>query len=181
VKWTVGVNPNQVGGKPPGTKIEITSGDGNVGNAAIFSGAYQSGITGEFDVTGLITDISAYISFRQSGITIKIASDIWATLFVIDSATIGTVHHWPGNEFVDSDNVGTVTLPLYLRISRDASNVFHTYYSTNGTDWTELTPSSSLTNSSAVDIWMCATYWSVFGGPHTTKFDWFGNTSEIPY
>lgn len=180
--WTVSTIVPGTVTEPAGTKIEIVAGTGTP-NSADFSGVYTDYPAGDFDVTGVITDASGYGSgfFFGFGIAAVVAKaggvGEWVEVSITADGTVGTNHHIASGGTGINDSY--TTLPLFVRIVRIAGD-FYSYFKEPGDPgWTALVPGTPLTGENGtLDIYL----WALdgFGGAQTFKFDWFGDTEDLP-
>jgi hypothetical protein len=179
--WTVSVQGGGTVTEPVGTELVISSsafiGYLTGSDIGIINGCYRNTlISGDFDKTVVVTDITTLGGTEETAFVASVDSNefVW-----IDPYTnlIRGHHYFPGTTGSDQD-VWDMQFPVFLRITR-VSDIFYTYWSQNGTDWTELIPGGlgRLNDSRDVTIWIhCAGLFSGFD----TYWDWYGDTVDLP-
>jgi len=179
--WTVDVNSPGTATEPPGTDFVVTGGSGILASnsCAAVSGAYKT-YSGDFDVTAVVSDIDGVNMWQYCGLVGRIDDINFVYACVPDLITKVQGNHCTAGSGNGDNEFWDGTFPLYIRIAR-VSNDFYIYISNNGSSWTEIVPPiTRLSDSRDCQVWLHSGYLSGLGSPQTIKFDWFGNTTDIP-
>jgi len=179
--WTVDVNSPGTATEPPGTDFVVTGGSGILASnsCAAVSGVYKT-YSGDFDVTAVVSDIDGVNMWQYCGLVGRIDDINFVYACVPDLITKVQGNHCTAGSGNGDNEFWDGTFPLYIRIAR-VSNDFYIYISNNGSSWTEIVPPiTRLSDSRDCQVWLHSGYLSGLGSPQTIKFDWFGNTTDIP-
>jgi hypothetical protein len=179
--WTVSTQGGGTVTEPPGTELVILS-SAFVGyltgsDISVINGCYRNTlISGDFDKTAVVTNITNLGGTEEVAFVASVDSNefVWVNPY---TNLLRGHHYFPGTTGSDQD-AWDQQFPVYLRIAR-VSDIFYTYWSQNGTDWTELVPGGlgRLNDSRDVTIWLhCAGLFTGFD----SSWDWYGDTTDIP-
>ncbi len=100
-------------------------------------------ISGDFQVTVRVDNVETTYDLARAGISVQAANDFDSIRFAVfkhsdTSGTRGVETQWrtvhAGN--MSNNRVASLSSPIYLRITREG-NTFRSFYSTNGTTWTQ--------------------------------------------
>lgn len=182
-EWTLNLQGNGTAEEPPGTELVITTPSSGIYNYLTTDASQINGIrstdllSGDFDKTAILSGKSNESTNHSVAFVARVSNDTYVWIDAYGNDTVRGHHYFPGTTGAGQDAWNGV-YPLYFRIAR-VSGTFYTYWSQNGTDWTELIPDGlgRLVNSSDVGIYFEG---KAFFASYTSSWDWYGNTTDIP-
>lgn len=108
-----------------------------------YSYVYQpQAVSGDFQITVRVDGVATTYEYARAGLVVQAANDFRAIRFALfkysDAASRGIETQWRTTygANLSSQTVANLTSPIYLRITRQG-NTFRSFYSTNGTTWTQ--------------------------------------------
>ena len=164
-------SPAGSGSEVSGTFTVDGSGADIWGTADAFHYMYRS-MTGDGTITARVATLENTNGWAKAGVMIResLNADSANTLVALTPSNGVTFQHRTaaGNSSTYT-NVGGISVPYWVRLVRSGSN-FSAYYSSNGSSWTQLGSTTSITMASTVYVGLAVTSHSD-GTLCTTTFD----------
>jgi endoglucanase len=133
----------------------VSGGGAGVGGASDQFHYFSQGITGDGTITASVTSLTNTSTSAQAGVMFRdstAASGAFAYAFVTPSNNVVfTTRAANGVSSAYSATVAAGTSPIWVRISR-AGSQFTAQYSLNGTSWTQLGTTQTVTMSSSAQV-----------------------------